>query len=259
MFKWILAIGGFVLFGRNFMGAVLGFVIGNFIDNYQSIINKAKAQAKAEGREFKSEDLFQYYQQHTSQHDVPTILMALSASIMKADGKVVKSELDYVKMFLRQQFGENYSNTHLQTLKHFLDAGEIPLDRICQDVRMRMQPEVRVQLMHYLFGIAKADGSVSETEINLLGKIASMMGVSSVDFESVKNMFYRNADSDYKILGIESSATDDEVKKAYRQMAIKFHPDKVASMGEEYEKGAKEKFQQIQEAYDNIKKNRGIK
>jgi DnaJ like chaperone protein len=159
--------------------------------------------------------------------------MALSASIMKADGKVVKSELDYVKMFLKQQFGENYSNTHLQTLKHFLDSGEIPLDRICQDVRMRMQPEVRVQLMHYLFGIAKADGSVSDTEINLLSRIASMMGVSSVDFESVKNMFYRNADSDYKILGIEPSATDDEVKKAYRQMAIKFHPDKVASMGEE--------------------------
>jgi DnaJ like chaperone protein len=86
-----------------------------------------------------------------------------------------------------------------------------------------------------------------------------MMGVSSVDFESVKNMFYRNADSDYKILGIEPSATDDEVKKAYRQMAIKFHPDKVASMGEEYEKGAKEKFQQIQEAYENLKKSRGIK
>ena len=89
--------------------------------------------------------------------------------------------------------------------------------------------------------------------------IASMMGVSNVDFESIKNMFYRNADSDYKILGIESSATDDEVKKAYRKMAIKFHPDKVASMGEEYEKGAKEKFQQIQSAYDNLKKNRGIK
>lgn len=259
MFKWILAAAGFILLGRSISGAFLGFIIGGFIDNYQTVINKAKAQAKAEGREFKSEDLFQYYQQHTSQHDVPTILMALSAAIMKADGKVVRSELDYVKLFLKQQFGENYSTTHLQTLKHFLDSGEIPLDRICQDVRTRMQPEVRVQLLHYLFGIAKADGSVSDTEINVLSRIATMMGVSSVDYESVKNMFYRNADSDYKILGIEPSATDDEIKKAYRQMAIKFHPDKVASMGEEYEKGAKEKFQQIQSAYDNLKKVRGIK
>jgi DnaJ like chaperone protein len=85
------------------------------------------------------------------------------------------------------------------------------------------------------------------------------MGVSAVDFESVKNMFYRNPDSDYKILGIESSATDDEIKKAYRKMAVKYHPDKVASLGEEYVKGAQEKFQKIQEAYDNLKKLRGIK
>ena len=125
------------------------------------------------------------------------------------------------------------------------------MDQICDDVKTRMQPEVRVQIIHYLFGIAKADGSVSESELNVLNVIASMMGVASVDFESVKNMFYRNADSDYKILGIEASATDDEVKKAYRQMAIKFHPDKVASMGEEYEKGAKENV--IEKKFENGK------
>lgn len=124
---------------------------------------------------------------------------------------------------------------------------------------MRMQPEVRVQLLHYMFGIAKADGDVSPSEINVISRIADMLGVSRQDFESVKNMFYRNVDSDYKVLGIEPSATDDEVKKAYRKMAIKFHPDKVAQMGEEYEKGAKEKFQKIQDSYDAIKKRRGMK
>lgn len=258
MFSIILAIVGFrVLHG--FSGGFLGFVIGGFIDRYITIIARAKAKARAEGREFRTEDLFQYYQQRSSQNDIATILMALSAAVMKADGKVVKSELDYVKMFLRQQFGDQYSINHLQTLKHFLDSGNIPLDQICEDVRYRMQDEVKVQLLHYMFGIAKADGSVSQSELNVLTVIANMMGVSHLDFESVKNMFYRNVDSDYKILGIEATATDDEVKKAYRQMAVKFHPDKVASMGEEYEKGAKEKFQKIQEAYDAIKKSRDIK
>jgi DnaJ like chaperone protein len=124
---------------------------------------------------------------------------------------------------------------------------------------MRMPSEVRVQLVHYLFGIAKADGSVSEIEIEVIKGISNKLGISQVEFESVKNMFYRDTNSDYRVLGIEPTATDDEVKKAYRQMAVKFHPDKVAQMGEEYQKGAKEKFQKIQDSYDAIKKQRGFK
>ena len=259
MIKWVLALAGFFLLGRSLFGAILGFVVGGFIDNYQRIIGQAKSQAKAEGREFSPEDLFQYYQQRSSSNDIPTMLMALSAAVMKADGKVLRSELDYVKTFFNHQFGSQFSTQHLQTLKQFLDAGEIPLQRICHDIKLRMQPEVRVQLLHYLFGIAKADGDVSISEINVIDQIASMMGVSKMDFESVKNMFYRNVNSDYSVLGIEPSASDDEVKKAYRKMAIKFHPDKVAQMGEEFQKGAKEKFQQIQDSYEAIKKNRGFK
>lgn len=219
----------------------------------------AKAQANSEGRSFKPEDVFSYYQQRSTSNDIPTMLMVLSAAVMKADGKVLKAELNYVKSFFNQQFGPQFSTHHLQVLKKFLDSDSIPLEQICNDIRMRTPGEVRVQLLHYLFGIAKADNDVSEAEIRVIDRIASLLGVSRTDFESVKNMFYRNIDSDYKILGIEPSATDEEVKKAYRKMAIKFHPDKVAQMGEEYQKGAKEKFQKIQDAYEAIKKRRGFK
>jgi DnaJ like chaperone protein len=186
------------------------------------------------------------------------MLIALSAAIMRADGKVVKAELNYVKAFFAQQFGPNFSVQHLQTLKQFLDSNDIPLERICQDIRMRTQEEVRIQLLHYLFGIAQADGDVAHIEITLLQRIASLLGVPQSDFETVKNMFFRDVNSDYKVLGIEATASDEEIKKAYRQMAIRYHPDKVASLGEEYQHGAKEKFQKIQEAYENIKKSRGI-
>ena len=257
--RWIFAIGGFFLFKGSFFGAILGFVVGSFVENYQRIVGGAQANAQSQGRAFNTEDLFQYYQQQSTANDVPTMLMALSASVMKADGKVLKSELNYVKAFFNQQFGAQYSTRHLQTLKQFLDSDNIPLQRICQDIRVRMQPEIRTQLLHYLFGIAKADGDVSPKEIRVIQNISQMLGVSPVDFESAKNMFYRNVDSDYTVLGIETSATDDEVKKAYRKMAIKFHPDKVAQMGEEYQKGAKEKFQSIQDSYEAIKKRRGMK
>jgi len=217
-----------------------------------------QARADGDGR-INPEDLYRYYQQRTGINDVATMLMALSAAVMRADGKVLKAELDYVKAFFNQQFGPRFSAEHLQTLKRFLDSGDIPLDQICRDIQMRMPEEVRIQLIHYLFGIAKSDGTVSESEIKVIEDIAQKLRIPRVEFESVKNMFYRDTNSDYKVLGIEPSASDDEVKKAYRQMAIKFHPDKVAQMGEEFEKGAKEKFQQIQDAYEAIKKQRGFK
>jgi DnaJ like chaperone protein len=254
LFKWILGIGGY-LFLRNFFGAILGFSIGSFIDNYQKIAKNGGAQG---GGSFSSEDIFGFYQQRSSTNDFPTMLIALSAAVMRADGKVLKSELNYVKAFFTQQFGPNFSVQHLQTLKQFLDSNDIPLERICQDIRMRTQEEIRIQLLHYLFGIAQADGDVAQIEITLLQKIASLLGVPQSDFETVKNMFFRDVNSDYKVLGIESTASDEEIKKAYRQMAIRYHPDKVASLGEEYQLGAKEKFQKIQEAYDNIKKSRGL-
>lgn len=260
MYKIIGAIAGFLLFKGSFLGGVLGFFIGSVIDNFQRVKVQFQGQQSGGGGGYsRPEDIFQYYQQRSTTSDFPTMLMALSAVVMKADGKVLKAELNYVKAFFAQQFGPQFSTQHLQTLKRFLDSGNVPLQQICQDIRMRMQPEVRVQLIHYLFGIAKADGDVSPLEVSVIHNIANMLGISNVEFESVKNMFYRNVDSDYKILGVDANASDEEIKKAYRQMAIKFHPDKVSQMGEEYQKGAKEKFQKIQDAYEAIKKRRGMK
>lgn len=258
MYKFILA--GLALFvTRKFSFAILGFFIGSLIDAYQRGAVNVSTSSNRSGGGGNSQDPFEYYRQQASRYDLPTMLMALSAAVMTADGKVLRAELDYVKAFFAQQFGDRFSSNHLQVLKHFLDTKQIPLPEICNDIRTRMAYEVRVQLIHYLFGIAKSDGDVSTSEMSTIQSIATRLGISAVDFESVKNMFYRNVDSDYKILGIEATATDEEVKKAYRKMAIAFHPDKVAQMGEEYQKGAKEKFQQIQDAYEAIKKRRGMK
>ncbi|MBT8310686.1 MAG: DnaJ domain-containing protein, partial [Flavobacteriaceae bacterium] len=88
--------------------------------------------------------------------------------------------------------------------------------------------------------------------------ISGYLGISSRDFESIKAMFYSSRDNAYKILEVSKKATDDEVKKAYRKMAKKYHPDKVAHLGKEHQKGAEEKFKQVQRAYEQIQKERGF-
>ena len=112
--------------------------------------------------------------------------------------------------------------------------------------------------MHFLFGIAKADEFVSEKEVEEIRKIAGYLYINQNDFESIKAMFYDASGNAYKILEIEKSATDDAVKKAYRKMVKKYHPDKLRDLGDEHLKGAKEKFQKIQDAYEKIKNERGM-
>ena len=251
MYKWFLGVGFLVLTGKVKYG-IIGFVIGSIVD-FMSRGKKTKASNSG------SSTGYEYYRQRATQYDFPTMLMALSAVVMKADGTVKRVELDYVKSFFTAQFGNQFTREHLQVLKHFLDNSQIPITDICNDIRNRISVDGRIQMVHYLFQVAKADGHVDDRELKIIEQLANKLGIPAMEFESVKNMFYRSADSDYKILGIEASASDEDVKRAYRKMAIAFHPDKVAQMGEEYQKGAKEKFQQIQDAYENIKRKRGIK
>ncbi len=263
MYSIILGILGFIL-TRKFYGAIVGFMIGGYVDSMVARKNASKggSQNSKQRSNFsgfgQTEDIFDYYRNQSQRFDFATSLLALSAYVMRSDGKVVKAELNFVKSFLAQQFGNNFSVQHLQSLKRFLDEPTIPIEQICADIRSRMQQDVRVHLMHYLFGIAKADGQVSDQEVKTLERLAHLLQIGKMDFKSVQGMFTKHTDSDYDILGIPKSSSDDEVKKAYRQLAIRFHPDKVASLGEEFQKGAKEKFQNVQEAYENIKKSRGF-
>lgn len=155
-------------------------------------------------------------------------------------------------------YGKERANHAFQLFKN-INKQNISTRKVCGQIREMMDHASRLQLIHFLFGIAKADGFVTEDEVKQIYTIAGYLNINSRDFESIKAMFYNSSDNAYKILEIEKSATDDEVKKAYRRMAKKYHPDRVTHLGEEHQKGAVEKFRQVQEAYEHIQKERGFK
>ena len=238
--KWIGSGLGWAVGGP--IGALLGFAVGSVIDS------------KLDGDEPSSQRASGF---SSKPGDFGAALLVLVAAVMKADGRILKVELEYIKQFFKKQFGTERTRQHMLMLRDLLKQ-DIPLEKVCLQIKAYTMYPARLQLLHLLFGVASADAEVHKSELDVISKIASLLGIQQKDYQSIKAMFVREVDGDYKILEITKSATDDEVKKAYRKMAIKYHPDKVAHMGDEYKESAKQKFQKVQEAYENIKKQRGM-
>ena len=184
-------------------------------------------------------------------------LLVLSAAVMKADQKIVKSELEFVRNFFVRQFGEEEGSRLIKMLQEILKQ-DINVQEISVQVGQYTDYAVKLQLVNYLFGIAASDGLYHPDEVDLISTIAGYMGVSSGDFSSIKAMFVKSTGWAYDVLEITSGATDDEVKRAYRDMAKKHHPDKVSHLGDDIRKSATEKFQKVSAAYEEIKKQRGL-
>jgi len=194
----------------------------------------------------------------TQSGDFSMSLLVLSAAVMKADGVVKKSELEYVRRFFNTNFGDEKSKQLMLVLRELLKK-DINVQDVSLQIGRYMDYSSRLQLLHYLFGIALSDGQIDTSEINIINSISGFLRISSADYHSVKAMFVKDTDSAYKILEIDPLATDDEVKKAYKKMALKYHPDKVSHLGEDVRKAAEEKFQKLNAAYNEIKKQRGIR
>lgn len=258
--KWLFAGLGWALGGP--IGALLGYLLGKSFDGSMDFISDGTTHRGP-------------YHNTGTQADINVALMVLIAAVMKADGQVKKSELNYVKQFLLQNYGEERGKEMLKVLQQLVQQ-DIPINQICAQIKVNTDYNTRYHMVDFLFGIGGADGSFDQTELNMLHLIAQYLGVSQSDYTSIyerhigyggsgysKQSGYsgRSYNKDpYKVLGINKDATDDEVKKAYRKMAMKYHPDRVAGMGEEMQRNAAEQMKEINEAYEQIKLLRpGIK
>lgn len=185
-------------------------------------------------------------------------LLVLSSAVMKADGQVLASERDCAREFIRKNFGESAVDEAMRMLDSF-NRQQVNIYSVGDQIASNMNYSQRLQLFHYLVQIATSDGNFSKSEKSVLEAIGAVIRLNNTDINSVIAMFYKETDeSAYAVLGISPSATDDEVKSAYRRMAMKNHPDKVATLGPEVQKAAEEKFRQIQDAYETIKRQRGM-
>jgi DnaJ like chaperone protein len=247
--KWIGASIGWSFGGP--IGAIIGLALGSVVDS----IGNVQVSTYGEPRTRRKRT---YQRPQTQSGDFEVSLLILSSIVIKADGKQDQRELDFVRQHFVSMYGKERANHAFKLFKNISSQPNISTRQVCLQIKQMMDHPSRLQLLHFLFGIAKADGLVTDSEVRQIYTIAGYLGISARDFDSIKAMFYSDSENAYKILEITKTATDSEIKKAYRRMAKKYHPDKVIHLGEEHQKGAKEKFRQVQEAYEQLQKERGF-
>ena len=242
MIKWITAILGYTYF--RFFGAILGYFIGSILE--QMFLGKQR-------------NPFGNVQFQRMQADqVQLNLLSLAAIVIKADGKVDERELRFVRNYFIANYGEAYASNIFTKFNTEVKKEQQNLNELTRLFVQGARYETRLQILHFLFGIANADGHIAAVEVQKIKQIAGALNLRTMDFESINAMFVKSADNAYKILEISPNVSDAEVKKAYRTMAKKHHPDKLQTDNEALKKGAQEKFQQVQAAYETIRKERGL-
>ena len=257
--KWIGGIIGFMAGGP--LGALAGYALGSLMD----LGGNTTSYTATYGNGQTTEDVF------AGQRNSFLFSMLVMASyIIRADGRIMHSEMEYVRQFLRMNFGEEAVIQGEQILLNLFEqrkqmerqnpmAFKNTIHECGAQIAANLPYEQRLQLLDFLVNIAKSDGSVCSEEIAALKEVAQCMELSPKEVESMLNLSGNSLEEAYKVLEIDPSATNEEVRTAYRRLALKHHPDRVATLGEDVKKAAEEKFQQINNAKERIYKARGIK
>jgi len=243
--KWMIAGSlGWAFAGP--IGLILGVALGNILDNYSP-----------SSKEIDAENPTKNQKNYSQPGDFELSMLILAAVVIKADGITKKEELDYVRKYFAKMYGARRANESFALFKEIINQ-PISIHQVCSQIRGHMSHAGRLQLVYFLFGLAKSDGHVSNGEVSIIQKIANYLYINDKDFLSIRSMYYVKSDHHYEVLEINPEASDDQFKRAYRRMVMKFHPDKVEGLGAEVRKGAQDKFLQIQTAYEAIKKERSL-
>ena len=260
--RWLFGVLGWAIFGP--IGAIVGFLAGTVFD----VISDSSHQVGDGSNPFGTGSSSRSYSTRSSsgsssgdyrtgqRNSFMMSLLVLATAVVRADGKISSAELANIRNFIRANFGDQAAG-EAENIVRQLAQKDINIYQVGAQIKMYMNYSQRLQLFQYLVQLAQCDG-MAQAEVDVLESIAASIGLAASDRDSLLNIYRQDTESAYKVLGIERNATDDEVRKAYKRMALKYHPDKVATLGEDVQKAAEEKFKRVQQAYEQIKKERGL-
>lgn len=208
-----------------------------------------------------------YEQSQTESHNrFVWLLVHILVHIAKIDGKVSKDEILTIQRFFQQNL--RYNQTQMLWVKELIKeatASTQTLQSLLEEFKATFAYEPRLILLELVYQILYTKINVPDNELQVARDIASFLEISEYDQRTVEAKYrYRSQQSAassrsqeatyFAVLGLQSGADFDTIKKAYRKLSMKYHPDKVRHLGDEFRGVAEEKMKEINAAYDYFKK-----
>tara|TARA_B100000902_G_scaffold13304_1_gene16189 strand:- start:3230 stop:3949 length:720 start_codon:yes stop_codon:yes gene_type:complete len=229
-FKWIAVIFGWYFAG--FFGAIIAYFLVDSI-----IFNRDK------------------------NIDFEIALLRICSMLIKSDGRVEQVEVEVVRNYFRRTFGTYKTNKIFNQVKTS-PLKDFDLEQLVEVVKNKVIPTQYYAILQLLYAVAVSDGKISKNEEELIIRIGLQMQFTRDRIQTIRNQFSQtgyssgNESQDHlAILGLSSGASKSDIKSAYRSLAKEFHPDKLTGMSKGIQDLAKEKFQQIQNAYEALTKS----
>lgn len=258
---WLGGAVGFFTFGP--LGALAGAVLGSLAEQLFS----APSLSPDNDNSWETEAGQRHYSEAEQRSGFLFSLLVLAAYIVQADGRIMHSEMETVRRFLRANFGTEGEQEGEAIMHRLFDLRKHNAPNLyeryvadsCRQMALSLSYEQRLQLLSFLVEIAKADGRMEMSELSALRRVATGLGMTPDEVDSLLNLGESSLDAAYKVLEVAPTASDEEVRKAYKRLALKHHPDRVGTLGEDIRRAAERKFQELGEAKDRIYKARGMR
>ena len=195
---------------------------------------------------------------HTPEHKrFVELTIHILVHLIKADGTIDPRETQFIKSFFQNYLNFNHAQLIWieDTLQDSLKKA-YPLGDLCDEFRSNFQFNGRRMIVELMYRVAFSDGKLHPHEDIVIQDVVRRIGLSDDDHAQIRVLFVKEDDRTkyYTLLGIQKGASKSEIKKAYREASKKYHPDRVHHLGDEFQKVAQEKMQEINQAYQVLSK-----
>ncbi|MDF1563025.1 MAG: TerB family tellurite resistance protein [Deltaproteobacteria bacterium] len=251
-----MAVGGPV-------GALVGLAVGHALDHFTKPedVDELLRQERQERQQRAPLPAGESASDREARLQFTTHLVALFAAVAQADGNVRREEVRTIRSFFSDRLhisGKDLEFVRLLLKKALRDP--VDVEAAARTYKAASTGADRMLFVQALYEMVCDRGEPNPAQQKMINQIVVALDLSEADHHTIRSIYFSvpGLDEDYALLGLPEGCGDDDLKRAFRTLAAKHHPDKVTHLGTDAVAMAGKRFAEIKGAYDRIRAARGL-